>query len=109
MGKLQEFDYSNVHFVSDQERQYFAEAHLGEQVRDFLVSPVGRYLHGRAKQELEEGKNLLAEIDPRTSEGIAQWKQVKQNMANAEMFIRWCAEAIGNGDMAASQLEEYRE
>ena len=46
----EEFDYSTVEFINDQEREYFAEAHLGEQVRSFLVSPAGRYLHGRAKQ-----------------------------------------------------------
>ena len=109
MGRLTDFDYSNVSFVNEQERQYFAEAHLGEQVREFLTSPVGRYLHGRAKADMEEGKNKLAEIDPRTSEGIAAWKEVKQEMAHAEMFIRYCAEAIANGDMAAQQLEEYRQ
>ena len=109
MGKLQDFDYSNVHFVSDQEREYFAEAHLGEQVREFLQSPVGRYLHGRAKADIDEGKDKLADIDPRTSEGIAEWKQVKQDMANAEAFMRYLADAINHGDMAAQLLEEYRE
>lgn len=109
MGQLTDYDYSGVEFINEQERQYFAEAHLGEQVREFLTSPVGRYLHGRAKADMENGKNKLADIDPRTSEGIAAWKEVKQEMAHAEMFIRYCAEAIANGDMAAQQLEEYRQ
>jgi len=105
----EEFDYSNVHFVSDQEREYFAEAHLGETVRSFLVGPVGRYLHGRAKQTISECKDKLADLDPTVKGGIAEWKTIKQDMANAESFMKWCSEAIVNGDNAASQLEEYRE
>jgi hypothetical protein len=106
---LEEFDYSSVHFVSEQEREYFAEAHLGETVRSFLVSSTGRFLHGRAKGVIAEGKDKLADLDPTTPEGVAEWKAIKQDMANAESFMQWCAEAIVNGDNAASQLEEYRE
>ncbi len=109
MSRGEAFDYSTVEFISEQEREYFAEAHLGEQVRDFLVGPVGRYLHGRAKQVIQDGKDKLADLDPTVKGGIAQWKAIKQDMANAESFIQWCAEAIVNGDNAAKQLEEYRE
>jgi hypothetical protein len=105
-SKAESFDYSNVRFVSDQEREYFAEAHLGEMVRDFLVSPVGRFLHGRAKSEIGKCKDRLAEIDPSTDDGLVEWKQIKQDMANAEMFMQWCAEAMINGDHAATQLQE---
>lgn len=105
-GKAEAFDYSNVAFISDQEREYFVEAHLGEMVRDFLVSPVGRYLHGRAKSEIDRCKDRLAEIDPSTDDGLGEWKQVKQDMANAGMFMQWCAEAMINGDHAATQLQE---
>jgi len=106
---LKEFDYSSVHFVSEQEREYFAEAHLGEQVRSFLVSATGRYLHGRAKQVVTDGKDRLAVLDPTTPEGVEEWKAVKQDMSNAESFMTWCADAMVNGDNAAKQLEEYRE
>ena len=105
-GKAEAFDYSTVHFISDQERQYFTEAHLGEIVRDFLVSAVGRHLHGRAKSEIGKCKDRLADIDPSTDDGLVEWKQIKQDMANAEMFMQWCAEAMINGDHAATQLQE---
>ena len=39
---------SSIEFVNEQERAYFAEAVLGEEVRQFVASDVGRYLHGRA-------------------------------------------------------------
>lgn len=109
MSRGEAFDYSTVEFISEQEREYFAEAHLGEQVRDFLVSPVGRYLHGRAKQTILDCKDKLADTDPTEKGGIAKWKAIKQDMANANAFMAWCAEAIVNGDNAANQLEEYRE
>jgi len=106
----EEVDYSQINFINDQERIYFAEAHLGEQARDFLLSPVGRYLHGRAKQVVDLGKDTLALIeDPTTPEGVKLWKKTKQEMANAECFITWLAEAMVNGDNAAKQLEEYRQ
>ena len=105
-----EVDYSQIQFINEQERIYFAEAHLGEQARDFLLSPIGRYLHGRAKQIVDLGKDTLAEIeDPTTPEGVALWKQTKQEMAHAESFMAWLADAMINGDNAAKQLEEYRQ
>lgn len=109
MAGAQEFDYSTVEFINEQEREYFAEAHLGEQVRSFLVGPTGRFLHGRAKQVVDDCKDRLSNLDPTVKGGIAEWKAIKQEMANAESFMQWCAEAIVNGDNAAAQLEEYRE
>ncbi len=102
-------DYSQVNFVSDQEREYFAEAHLGEQVRTFLISPTGRYLHGRALQTIEKGKDDLLDLDPSTPEGLKEWGKVKSDITNAECFMQWLAEAMTNGDNAATQLEEYRD
>ena len=54
----------NVEFVNEQERQYFAEAVLGEEVRQFLQSDVGRYLHGRAKGEYDRCRDKMFDLDP---------------------------------------------
>ncbi len=99
-------DYSNIDFINDNERQYFMEANLGEQVRSFLNSPTGRYLHGRAKLELEDAKTKLLELDPYSSEGRAEHAKIKTNAWAAQNFITWCSEAIINGDAAATQLDE---
>ena len=53
-------DKLDIEFASDQERDYFAQAKLGEDVIGFLRTPVGRYLHGCAKQEIEQLKKELA-------------------------------------------------
>ena len=105
-GEPDSFDYSNIHFTSEQQRDYFIEAQLGESVRNFLVSLTGQYLQGRDKLVIKEGKDQLALLDPTTDKGVEAWKQIKQDMSNAESFMIWCADAIINGDNAASQLEE---
>lgn len=99
-------DYSNIEFINDSERHYFMEANLGEQVRSFLNSPTGRYLHGRAKLEVENTKDELFDLDPYSSEGRAKHAKLKADGLAAQNFIKWCAEAIINGDAAAKQLDE---
>lgn len=99
----------NIEFIDEQEREYFAQAQLAEQTRAFLLSPVGRYLHGRAKQELEELKEKLLELDPYDPEGRKEMAQLQRDAYGARNFIRWCTELINEGDAAAAQLETYRE
>ena len=48
-----------LEFIDKTERDYFAQAKLGEDIRVFLVSPAGRYLHGCAKQEVENYRDAL--------------------------------------------------
>ena len=60
---------SSIEFVNEQEQEFFAEAVLGEDVKEFLTSPTGRYLHGCAKQEYDRCCNKLLQIDPYTPEG----------------------------------------
>lgn len=100
---------NTLQFVDDREKQYFAEAQLGLQVRDFLASPAGRYLHGRAKLELEEVKEELLKLNPYSLFGRRAFKRLKERQAHAENFMRWCAEAITEGVQAERKLEEYRE
>lgn len=99
----------HIEFISDQEQQFFAEAMLGESVRDFLVSDTGRYLHGRAKHDFNQCVKESFKIDPYTSEGKRQYENLKQKAQAAENFMKWCAEAIINGDTASTQLENYRQ
>jgi ABC-type tungstate transport system permease subunit len=99
---------SEVQFVDDTEREYFAEAQLGLQVYDFLLSPAGRYLHGRAKLELQIVKDEMAELNPYSFFGKRKWRALKIRQETAESFMRWCAEAITTGSQAEKALEEYR-
>lgn len=100
---------SDIGFVSEQERQYFAEAVLGEEVRQFLQSSVGRYLHGCAKQEYDRCRDQMWDTDPYTPEGKREWTKLRREAAAAAFFLRWCVEAIQRGDQAGVMLENYRE
>lgn len=100
---------SEIEFVNEQEREYFAEAVLGEEARQFLQSTVGRYLHGCAKQEYDRCRDEMFDCDPYTPEGKREWTKLKRNAAASQHFMRWCVEAITRGDQAAAMLEGYRE
>ena len=99
---------SGIDFIDETERQYFAEAQVGQEVLDFLSSPTGRLLHGRAKQEVEQAKRDLLEIDPTTRRGFRKFKQIQAKAQNARRFSQWCADAIQTGNAAVTQLEFYR-
>ena len=100
---------SDIEFVNEQERQYFAEAVIGEEVRQFLTSDTGRYLHGRAKQEYDRCRDEMFDTDPYTPEGKQKFLQLRRDAAAAAHFMRWCVEVIQIGDQAAVMLEGYRD
>jgi len=99
----------DVEFINDQEREFFAEAVLGEEARQFLQSTMGRYLHGCAQQEYDQCRDKMFEIDPYTPEGRQEYLRLKQDAAAALHFMNWCADAINKGNQAATMLENYRE
>lgn len=98
-----------INFINDQERQYFAEAVIGEEVRQFLVSSIGKFLHGCAKAEYDKCRDEMFDNDPYTYEGKKEHMRLKANAWAATHFLQWCVEAIQNGQNAATQLEGYRE
>lgn len=101
-----------IDFVDDRERTLFARAQLGYQVRAFLVAPAGRYLHGRAKQELEDVKNELIELG---CPGFfswykrRKWRELHFRAEVARNFIKWCADALTEGIQAENQLDDEYE
>ena len=95
-------------FINDTERQYFAEAVIGEEIRLFLVSSAGRYLHGCAKQEFEDCQKEMFEFDPYTPEGKKRYQELRANAWAAQNFLKWCVEAMQKGDNAGTMLEVIR-
>ncbi len=100
---------NSVEFVDQRERLFFAKAQLGEQARSFLRSPIGRYLHGRAKELADEAREEALDIHPWTPFTRRKLAKVREKSAHASHFISWCADIITEGDQALTQLEEYRE
>lgn len=99
---------NELEFVDEQERIYFAQAQLGQQTIAFLRSPTGRYLHGRAKQTVEEAGIAALACDTDTPEGLKALRDIQRGAAAASALVKWCTEVITEGEMAAAELESYR-
>ena len=102
-------DPTQLNFINDAERQYFAEAVIGEEVRQFLVSSVGQFLHGCAKAEYDRCRDKMFDLDPYTQEGKKEYMNLKADAWAAAHFMQWCAEAIQNGNVAGTMLEQIGE
>lgn len=101
-----------VSFIDEREKELFAAATLGEEVRQFLTSnSVGQYLHHRAKQAIKQAEVDALEVDP---DGWSWFRarnklrQIRQRALAARLVISWLAEAITDGNQAADELEGYR-
>ena len=95
-----------IEFANERERELFTEARFGETVRSFLVSEVGRYLHGRAVGEVQECQDKCLELDPDEPGFEIEFRKLKQKAHHAETFMRYLADALQNGELAAQQLDD---
>lgn len=103
--------FAGIQFVDQQEREYFAQAQLGEEAIQFLHSNLGRYLHGCAQQEVEALRDELEKIDPDRRLSFFSRRKLRRLQKEAQAaryFMRWLAEAIQQGNYAFNQLETYR-
>lgn len=100
---------SKLDFVNEQEKQYFAQAQLGEQARSFLASPVGRYLHGRAKLDFDQAKDELVGCNPDSFFGRRKFRRLQRDAELASRFMRYLSDALVEADHAGRELETYRD
>ena len=99
---------NQIEFVDERERAFFAQAQMGEQVRAFLASPVGRYLHGRAKQDLESVKDELLECDPDSFFGRRKFRRLAKKADVAASFMRYLTDSQTEAELAVHELDNYR-
>lgn len=99
-------------FDTEQERDLFHAAVLGEDCREFLRTPVGRYLLHRAKIQIGQAEVDALEVDP---DGWGGWfrarrklRQIRERAAVARAFINWMAEAIEAGNVAVKELDDRK-
>lgn len=97
-----------VDFVDEKERELFARSQLGVKIRDFIESDVGRYLQGRAQQEIEQAQVDALDCNPRTWWGRRKLLKLQDKAGVARSFLRWIVEAIQDGEVAFQELSEYR-
>lgn len=94
----------NLEFLDEQERELYAAVALKEETLDFLRSPVGRYLHGRAKIDLEAAKEELLDCNPWTWWGRRKIARIQQRADTARCFLKYCTDAIEDGFVAEKTL-----
>ena len=107
MSDQSENPYANIEFVNQSEREFFEEARLGVMAMDFLRGEIGRYLHGRAKAQVEEARNEIMTLNPFDPADQIQIALHQKNAATGDSFMRWLTDLIQNGQLAEQQLSEY--
>ena len=80
-----------------------ADAILGKECENFRDSGVGRYIIGRARQEIQELLEKLVDADP---EDKKAQREIRQDMQTRQMMISYLFEQIQNGENSRIQLEE---
>lgn len=82
-----------------------AEAMLGQDALEFALSDLGRYLIGRADQEIRLATIALKTVYP------WRWRRIsflQNKIAVAERVKSWLLEAIVSGRSAMSEVERRR-
>lgn len=102
-------DPTQLEFVNDTEQQYFAQAVVGLEIREFLNTSVGRYLHGCAKAEYDKNRDKMFDLDPYTPKGKREWEKLKADAWAASHFMQWCVEAMHRGDEAETLMNKMHD
>jgi hypothetical protein len=79
-----------------------AEVRLGMQAEDFVRSPIGRYLLGRAQIEVDDATTKLKRVSPADTEAV---RALQNRVLLMESFGGWIQDAIANGNNAEAQLQ----
>ncbi|WP_282460103.1 hypothetical protein [Mycoplasmopsis arginini] len=87
-------------------KELFAEAILGKDAEEFINSELGRFLIGRADQEIEEAVNELKICYSWRTRKI---KDLQNRIWRAESFQNWLGELVIRGRQAMTQLDEPEE
>lgn len=87
-------------------QELYAEAILGKDAEDFLASDVGRFLIGRAEQEVAEAMDELKRCHPWRTRKL---RELQNRIWRAESVQGWLGELIIRGRQALSQLEQHED
>jgi hypothetical protein len=83
------------------DRLLIAELDIGEEASKFAASDLGRYLIGRANQEIAEAHQLLTTCAWWNTRKI---RRLQNNCKVAEMFKQYLLQAITSGRSALTEL-----
>ena len=90
----------------DETELLVAEARLGLQTREFLSSPLGRYISGRADKAREEAFEAWTSVNPEDVETI---RELQFRARLPSLVMTWLDEAINQANHAEVSLSEIQE
>ena len=90
----------------DEKELLIAEARLGLQTREFLSSPLGRYILGRADKSREESFEAWLSAPPTDVETI---RELQFRARLPSLITTWLDEAINQANHAEVTLSEIQE
>jgi hypothetical protein len=90
----------------DETELLIAEARLGLQTKEFLKSPVGKFIAGRALKAKQEAFEAWINIEP-CDEATIRELQFRARLP--QIVISWLDEAINQAQHAEATLNEFKE
>jgi len=87
-------------------QEHLSVVKFGIEVEMFLQTPIGKYLVGRAHEELDAARDALELVNAVDIQEVRQL-QVKAYMARS--FDKWLAEAVQEGWNAEAHLKALEE
>ncbi len=84
-------------------RTRYAEVLLKEDVDKFFNSDLGKYVLGCSKQEVDSLIDEFKKLSPYEYDKVVE---IHKKINHAEGAITWLKQALNNGAMALSELEE---
>lgn len=93
----------DVEFQDEREQELFFVAALGEEAHRFLRSNVGRYLLARAREDIDEAKEALANVAPWRKRKI---QELQNDIAVCRRVLGYIQEITNKGEAAYEQLQE---
>ena len=90
----------------DEAELLMAEVRLGLQTKEFLNSPLGKYISGRAMKSKEEALESMMIIDPNDTETI---RELQFRARLPSIVFTWLDEAINQAKHAEESLQEIQE
>ena len=90
----------------DETELLIAESRLGSQTKEFLKSPVGRFIAGRALKAKEEAFEAWINVEPCDEDAI---RELQFRARLPQIVISWLDEAINQAKHADETLSELQE
>jgi hypothetical protein len=90
----------------DETELLIAESRLGSQTKEFLKSPVGQFIAGRALKAKEEAFEAWINVEPCDEDAI---RELQFRARLPQIVISWLDEAINQARHAEETLSELQE